>query len=199
MSILAILAFIAVPSMSDYMDRQRIIRVAEALYSELQLARTEAVTRSGEVYVKFSTDGTTTWSVGVSENTGCNPAQADITQADACYLIVENGDGVTTTADRVRRVISSNDYPGVKMGGIDDNGTDNTTDDDTFIAAVNFAGAETDFDPVRGTAKAGTVAVRFGDPDGDIYEMRVIVNVIGRVKICTPSGALQVPGYSTCI
>ena len=54
-SILAILALVAGPAMSDYMDKQRVISVAEALYSELQLARTEAVSRSSKVYVKFST------------------------------------------------------------------------------------------------------------------------------------------------
>lgn len=201
-SIIAILAAVAIPSISDYMDRQRVIRVAEALYSKLQLARSEAISRSQDVFVKFTTDGTSTWSVGMSTNTGCNTALTDPTQAGACILVVDDGDGnvdgidgVVDTDDRVRHVISSAEYPGILMGGVNINGTPTDFSDDIFQPTVSFGGAEAQFYFARGTAKAGTVAVRFGDQ----YEMRVIVNVIGRVRICTPTGALRVGGYSTCV
>lgn len=209
LSVLAILAATVIPSMSDYIDKRRVIKVAEAVYGELLYARSEAIARSSDVVVAFSTNGTTTWSVGMSSlNSPCNPTQTTLTASDACVLVVDDGDGnvhnepdgnggtVTDSGDLVRRVLSSADYPGITMGGLNNNNTPNNTSDDTLNNTVSFSGGvtRTTFNSVRGTAGAGTVVVRLGNQ----YEMRIKVSLIGRVSICTPSGTMQVGGYSAC-
>ena len=72
-----ILAF-AVPNINDFFDKKRLIKTAEAIYGELQYARTEALTAasnfniatSGGVTVTFTRNGDTDWAIGTSVNTG---------------------------------------------------------------------------------------------------------------------------------
>ena len=180
-AILGIIATMAVPAMSGYMDRRRIINAAEQVYSQLQFARSEAITRSQVVFVNFSTDGSTTWSFGISDTSGCDPTIDDPETAGACTLIVDG--------TKVLRVTDNNDsstYTDISIGG--DGG-----------GAVSFAGSglgsETQFDFTRGTAKTGTIVVKYGER----FEMHVTVNATGRVHICTPTGDTAVKGYTACI
>lgn len=179
--VLGVLLAMAVPSMNGFFEKRRIIGATEAVFSQLQFARSEAIARSVDVYVSFSTDGSDTWSVGVSTVAGCVPTVTNPTAASACTLIVDDGDG--TTDDRVLNVLTSAAYPGVSMG--DDSG-----------GAVSFSGggSQLTFKYVRGTATNGTVYLYYGTD----YEMRVISNTIGRVRICSPTGAKNVAGYASC-
>lgn len=198
--IIGIMASIVMPSISSFRDKQRIIDAAEAVYSQLVYARSEAISRSDNVFVNFSTNGTTTWAMGMRTTTGCNPNQTDSTQADACYLVVDDGDGTLdlATDPKVMHVLRNNNdaFPGILMGGIDDKDTA-TTSDDTFLNTISFFGSgaatETEFEPVRGTAENGTIGLRLGNK----FEMRIIVSPIGRVRICSPAERM-VGGYSTC-
>ncbi|MCW8918657.1 MAG: GspH/FimT family pseudopilin [Gammaproteobacteria bacterium] len=179
--VLGVLLSMAVPSMKGFFEKRRLIGAAEAVFSQLQLARSEAIARSADVYASFSTDGSTTWSVGVSTVTDCVPTETDRTDATACTLIVDDGDALTD--DRVLNVLSSTAYPGVSMGN--DSG-----------GAVSFSGGVTQltFNYVRGTATNGTVYLYSGTD----YEMRVISSTIGRVRICSPTGTMNVAGYASC-
>ena len=47
--VLAILASMAIPSFTNMMERQRLINATEAIYSDLQNARSEAVKRSLQI------------------------------------------------------------------------------------------------------------------------------------------------------
>lgn len=200
-AILGIVLAIAVPSMSDFLDQRKVINAGEAVYSELQYARSEAIARSQNVFVSFSTNGTATWSVGVSTTSNCDPTQAILTAADACVLVIDDGDGnvhatdpdgdgvfVDDPDDLVRRVISSTDFPDIVMG--------NTA---TPIAAVNMGGGtQANFDSTRGVVNGGggTVVLRLV-ASNTTYEMQVILNVIGRVRLCSPAGN-GVGGYTQC-
>ncbi|MCW8829788.1 MAG: GspH/FimT family pseudopilin [Gammaproteobacteria bacterium] len=197
MAILAIVLSVAVPAMSEYLDRRKIINAAEAIYGELQLARAETISRSEEVHVRFAVDATDSsiWSIGVSTTAGCDPTITDVTDASACVLVVDDGDGnihgtdpdgdgtpVTDNDDRVLHVLQSTDFPGVRIEG------------------VTFGGNQSSFDPRRGTAdSSGSVTLEFtrGGNQG-VYEMRVILGMIGRVRICTPNNGNAVAGYTTC-
>ena len=52
-AVLAILAAMAIPSFTDMMERQRLINATEAVYSDLQNARSEAVKRSQQIVVSI--------------------------------------------------------------------------------------------------------------------------------------------------
>lgn len=54
--VLAILASIAIPSFTNMMERQRLINATEAIYSDLQNARSEAVKRSLEIVASVQGD-----------------------------------------------------------------------------------------------------------------------------------------------
>lgn len=179
LSILAVVLALAVPAMSDYLDRRKIISAAEAIYGELQYARAEAIARSATVYTRFSVDAGI-WSIGVSTTNNCDPTETVVTEADACVLVVDNGDGVNDSNDLVRHVISSGNFPGVTIDSI--------------------SVAQTAFNPRRGTASPGatvTLGLVRGANQGS-YEMRVILGLIGRVRICTPTGNEAVAGYTSC-
>lgn len=183
-AIIGILSAIAFPGIKAFRDRHRVIDAAESIYSQLVYARSEAIARSQPVFVNFIVNGTTSWSVGVSTQTNCNPLSAPAV-AGACILSVDDGNG---NVQRVNHVISSTNYPFIRMGGSDSN--------HIFVNAVSFSGAtQTRFNPVRGTATGGTVVMRYNQ-----YELRVIVSPIGRVKICSPppSTQLAVGGYPAC-
>lgn len=54
--VLAILAGMAIPSFTNMMERQRLINATEAIYSDLQNARSEAVKRSLEIVASIQGD-----------------------------------------------------------------------------------------------------------------------------------------------
>ena len=133
-------------------------------------------------------------------NVGCDPRETDPSEDNACYVIIDDGDtddivdGVDTDfdgvldsteediGDRVLKVLSSADYPGVKM-----------------VHARFFGGApnnKTVFNSVRGTATVNGLryngTVKLESEDG--LRLHVVVSSIGRVFICSPSQA-HVSGY----
>lgn len=173
-AVLAILATIAVPSFRDSIERRRLIGAAETIYSELQYARSEAISRSINVFVNFARTSDTTWCFGISAASGCDCTVTDPASGSSCRLSI----GGTN----VLKVVTSLDYPSVRM-----------------IETPSFSNpspnTETRFEYVRGTAKAGTVVTR--SPGG--REIRVKVSTLGRITMCSPSDATKnVAGYRTC-
>ena len=175
-TIIGILAAIAVPAYTRMLERNRLKGAAESVYNDLQLARTEAIKRNQDVKVTFSsTAATTNWCYGTQIPTtaapNCDCAITDVTNAAACQL------------DGVLKVTRSADYPGVSM-------------------TVGFFGTgvnarTTGFNPRRGTAETGTGVAENGTVTiaykADI--LQVVVSVTGRVLICTTTG---MPGYQPC-
>jgi len=191
-SILAIILAMAVPSLSSYMDHRRVINVAETLYGQLQYARSEAIARSEIVYANFSSNDTTDWAMGISTRFNCDVTKATPAITDDCILIVDDGDGTldtgdgtTDTGDLLYNGMSSVDYPRITLGD-----GDNTTNPD---------GIQFTFDPVRGTvANFETVVIKFNNPNGNSYEMRIVPFATGRMRVCSPNGNSKVPGYTAC-
>ena len=183
LAIVGIIATMAVPSMSSYFDKRRVIEAAEDLYANLQLARSEAIARSSKMYVHINSAGGT-WQYGVSQNDLCDLTKTDPTEANAnaCVLVVDDGDGVidngTATIDSSDTILhrfSNEDYTGIIM-------TLNTIP----------ASSQIDFDPVRGMAANAKITLQSKG-----FQMRVIVGVLGQIRVCSPAGNGHVTGYSS--
>lgn len=169
--ILAIMVSSAVPMMDRYFEKQRLIAATEGVYSALQKARTEAIARSQNTFVRFVIDGSDEWSYGTSMETGCDPDVA-LGASNACYIVIDNGDEVLDVADYVTQTEDSSGYEGVR------------------ITNVTFGSDEAKFDYVRGTAKAGSVKL-----ESNNYRLKVVTSLMGRIRVCSPSGEYHVAGY----
>ena len=200
-AIIAMIATMAGPSVSDYIDKRKIINAAEAIYSQLQLARSQAISRSTNIYVRFDYDDVTdksTWLMGLHAHLPIppNPAFCDLTKtvtpgdvADDCTLVVSDG---LAGLDDGTGDIDPNDLVYFVTSGADFNGV--MIDADPF--GTGGAPNQLTFNPTRGTASNQTIYLWF-DGGNRQYAMRVDIGTIGRVRVCTPVGATQVPGYTT--
>lgn len=181
-AIIGIIMAFAVPSLSDFWDKKRLIAGAEAVYSEYQFARSEAISRSADVNVNFSRTNNTTWSYGTSTDSACDSTISVIAAGNgACYLVVDDGDGTVDDGtgtidlgDLVLRRFDSTGFTGVNL--------------------ISVSATAVTFNSVRGTANGTTV--RMQSDAGK--EIQVRVGPIGRVKICSPTGTTKVSGYADC-
>ena len=182
-TIIGILAAIAVPAYTKMLERNRLKGAAEVLYNDLQLARTEAIKRNQDATVTFSGAGpSTTWAYGSrSSPTGvtCDPS-VPLSDANACQLYYLDSAG-DLQPENVLRVTRSTDYPGVSLQV-------------TFQAAASPAVAlpRAEFEPRQGLADvAGRACLELKND-----KLQVRVSQLGRVLICTTTG---MPGYEPCL
>ena len=181
-AILGILISVAIPSFSNAGDAQRLVGATEQLYSQIQQARSESIAGNVTGYINFNAPvapaaTSATWQYGVSSvNSLCTLTITDPTTAGACVIVVDNGDGVTTTADYILSRFPSTDWTDVKMG----------------IGSFSSATTQIVFDPVRGTSTSGQIRLESGQ--GKL--LRIDVSLLGRPTICSPDGS--VTGYKTC-
>lgn len=199
LTVLGVITAMAVPAVSTYIEKKKVIAAAEAVYGQLQYARSEAISRSTDVFVNFSANGSTTWKMATSASSGCDIGQSDGSTVNDCILVVDDGDGILhgsdSDGDGTPDVVDAGDtliYPGLSSAaheGITLGGA-------TAGSNVSFfgTGAQVRFDSVRGTASNGTVYLKLGSK----YEMRVLVSPVGRIKVCSPTGSTNVPEYSVC-
>jgi type IV fimbrial biogenesis protein FimT len=172
-AIIGILAALAAPAFVKMVERNRLKGAAEALYNDLQLARTEAVKRNLDVELQFSSAGpTTNWCWGLRER---DPSDPGIDLSVDCDCTVPPANAAATNAckiDGVVRTTRSTDYPDVSL-------------------QTNLAGARTEFEPHRGTADVfGKACLELKND-----KLQVRVSSLGRVLICTTTG---MPGYQPC-
>lgn len=167
-SVLVILMTVGIPSMKTLIDNNRLKGAAESVMSELYFAKSEAIKRNAGARVSFTTNGSTTWCYGVTTKASCDCSVTDVTNANACTI---NNSGTNV----------------LKRGGSTDYADISLPRDP--VGTFDIA-----FDQVRG--KANTDSIKFESPGGKRLEVRV--SVLGRVRICTPTGTTKVPGYPTC-
>ncbi|WP_417226599.1 GspH/FimT family pseudopilin [Amphritea sp.] len=168
-TVLAILITAVIPSFSTFIGQHRLEVAGEAIYSDLNFARTEVITRGSgaEVSVSFTTDGANNWCYGLSVNGNCNCALTDITDANACVL--DRG-GVSTL-----KTVNSSSFDGVNM-----------------TSSVFGADSFTRFSAIRSKATSGLVSL--ATLSGE--QLQISVTALGRVRICTPNASMT--KYSAC-
>lgn len=174
-AIVGVLAALAAPAFTKLLDRGRLRGAAEQVFSDLQLARTEAIKRNADVKVTFSTDTpSTTWCYGIRVGGDCDCTETDVTASDACVI-----------NDGVLKVVSSLDFRDV------------TLEADFFGTGINHR--TTGFNSRTGTAETGpsssaaedgTVSLAIGSDT-----VQVTVAKLGRVIACTTTG---MPGFRPC-
>ncbi len=187
--IASILLTIGVPSFKNSFDVLRLKSASEQIYSHIKRARFEAITRKADVGVNFSADGSATWSYGVSDtnNGSCNTAETDVSQNDACTLVVDDGDGNVHGIDDVV--------------DIDDKVIMLFTDDEHDDIAMTLSGftnaSKIVFEPIRGTAMESTGKVSTGQvllESSGGRQLMIKVGLLGQVRICSPDGSVH--GYT---
>jgi type IV fimbrial biogenesis protein FimT len=71
MAVLSIVASVAIPSMQSAIEKRNTTAAAEAIYSNIQLARSESISRSAMLFMNLSPG--TDWSFGFSTDQNCDP------------------------------------------------------------------------------------------------------------------------------
>lgn len=89
-AVLAIIAAIGAPSMIEAAEKRDAMSAAEGIYSQIQLARSESIARSQQVFMNI-VDGTD-WALGFGSDQTCDPTD----NAPACTLPdLDNNDPIT--------------------------------------------------------------------------------------------------------
>ena len=133
MALAGLLTGLAVPSMAQFVDKQRLRSAAETLAQELRLARNHALTYKKTIYFSVQTSAPQQWCYGWDDTEKCN-CQAAGRNANAC----ESG---TTGSTRLHRQ-TSNAYPSVILS-----------------LSRSAPNRHIRFNAVRGTATAGTLSI----------------------------------------
>lgn len=100
-AILAILIAIGVPAMGVFIEKNRLKGAAEAVFNDLNYARSEAIKQNRELSLSITTDGTS-WCYGIDEEPGCECLPEAETQ---CALKIVIGNLSHDAAS----------YPGIKL------------------------------------------------------------------------------------
>ncbi|VAW75069.1 hypothetical protein MNBD_GAMMA13-1031 [hydrothermal vent metagenome] len=132
-TIMALLAGLAMPSMAQFLEAHRLRGAAEALAQTLRHARNHALTYQTSIHFTAAVQATQTWCYGWSERERCR-CQAPLREADACT----RGDADSA---RLQRQTSSA-YPSVTLSL-------------TRLVSARYL----TFNPVRGTASADTLVL----------------------------------------
>lgn len=93
--LLIIAGLMALPSFTEYLERQRLKASAEGLAASLNLARSEALAQQQFVYVQLAGQGSARWCYAVSQAAKCD-----------CF---------STACDALQRVDSAR-QPGIELG-----------------------------------------------------------------------------------
>jgi type IV fimbrial biogenesis protein FimT len=180
LAVVAILAALAVPSMGDIIARNRLKGAAERLKSELFQLRSEAIARNRTIRLSVTrANGGAEWCYGMRIGASC-VCHESITVNDASYCAI----------DGVKRVVAGSGFPGVHI--ISMSGVAATT---STINGQQYSTHPLSFTPLRGTATNSTIVLESATTG---QQIRLVVSSVGRIKICSPSGATKVEGYESC-
>ncbi len=184
LAIISILLAVGLPSFTDDFDKKKLITASEQLYSHLQQARIESISRSNSITLVFA--GTTTWQYGYREGiVACDPAITSATAATACIVIINDGDAI---------------IDGINGGADDDDKVlkrfTNGQFSDVSIALSGFTNANTNqitFNPLRGISDSGQIKLTLGS-----FNLSVNVTALGMIKVCDPDGSGGFHNVSSC-
>lgn len=178
--VLATLLVLAAPSFRDTIDRRRVTNAGVELKDQLQQARSLSVLLNRPVALEFRFVDATNWCFGITDRAGCDCSNATLGPADAGSCSFAKPDALT---DRVMGITSSASYPGVRLL---ESVSSNTTERIVF-------------EPTRGVRDdllTPTVAYNLTSTQST-RNVRVSVNVIGRTRLCSTTGAMM-GGVNAC-
>jgi prepilin-type N-terminal cleavage/methylation domain-containing protein len=178
-AIIAVLAALAAPSLSDFFDRNRVRAAADDVASLISQARAEAVKNDLPVLVSTTGSGAN-WCVGANAADPPTPGEKASTTANTCDCT----DGTECMVAGIRRVVSSADYRDVTISA----------------AAGDFQFDNTLGAMVAGTGIDGTLGnqtMTLTSPTGK-YDVRVEVPALGQARACTPPASPVLSGMSQC-
>jgi type IV fimbrial biogenesis protein FimT len=118
--ILAVLAAVAVPSMRDFIARQRVESVAKELATDLRFLRTQAIQRTSDVQIRFGSTTDMTCYVLFGFGSGsfnCNCARADGLPSCGTPSASSSIEYKTVTIPRDRGVVLSAQPISLNLGG----------------------------------------------------------------------------------
>lgn len=174
LGVLAIIVMLAVPSFENLMVKRKLRGAIELFYSQVVFAKAQAVKESEEIFVTFTQGNDGAWDFGVTNTAGgCNPG-AD--PAD-CLLAYTDDQG---NAQSLTKDFDGAVFPDVSMTHDGAGGTETLS-----------------FEPVRGIATIVDISEITLTTSGPDYELRLNIDAIGRVDMCTPSDK-EVTGYTIC-
>lgn len=169
--VLAVLVSMAMP-MLDVLDKRRVIGAAEAVYSEFQFAKSEAIKQSRDMRVAVIDSDNSEWCVGVTDKDDCNCTKTDPEQGNACTVTVYDVAG--DEAINVLRTVRAEEHTGVTL--LDD------------------SGFPIEFDSLRGILNGVDNTVELESEDG--VRLDVVVSRMGRIRLCGQNE--PVGGYPQC-
>jgi len=167
-AVLALLAALAAPSFAEFLSKRRVDGVASELVTDLQYARSEAVSRNEAVRLTFGTDCYVIHRALVPSNSAtvatCTRTSKSVTPAAAEIKTVQLTTGQPLT---IEPAVAFFEFEPVR-------GT-----------------AQNDLSPPA----AGSVDVR--STSGTAWRLRAVLTLMGRPATCSPSGSGYFTGYST--
>jgi len=169
--VLAILVSIGVPQMRDFIEKRRVVGAAESVKDLILRARSEAIKQSSDIFVTVCADSEN-WLVGAADDDGAGEC------SDAASFTVSTAtrDG---SVEPVRMAVSaaggSGNYPGVSL----------TSNGGGFAFTS------------RGVLSDPSDAPQITMSDGR-WALRVEVNPLGRVKLCSGDDGINPGGYRAC-
>jgi type IV fimbrial biogenesis protein FimT len=181
-AIAAIILALAAPSFSEYIITQRLRSIHGQLATDLQFARSEAVTRSAFVSVRFQEVATATCYIIFirPEPTNANTDTCDCTAepGDRCDLYPS-----TTTELRTVTIPGELKVRVLKTSGPTDTVTFDARSGIAFFVGADDLAVDGIFHQVESSADSTRV-------------LRAVVNASGRAELCTPAGSRL--GGSAC-
>jgi type IV fimbrial biogenesis protein FimT len=173
LAVLAILVTTAVPALTDLLDNHRLRAAAQRIATDLRYARAEAVKRHAGIPIGVSFAPGRDGCYGISQQLPCDCHERDRRSPRACLLDLAHERQLHTASIDTRAQVE--------------------------VLDARFSNARTTrFDPLRGTAQAGTVSLR--SARGKRLDVRV--STLGRVRICAPDDAAgdgaSPAGYAPC-
>lgn len=120
-AILAVLLAVGVPSLRDWLMNQRVSAIASELVTDLQLARSESISRGRSVFVSFNSDATQTcYTVHADQDFAVQFCNCTLPPGTACAgsltvkelktVSVPRNTGVTLTANQNERFLPGGQF-----------------------------------------------------------------------------------------
>jgi type IV fimbrial biogenesis protein FimT len=180
-AIAAVILTLTAPSMRDFLARQRVAAINAELVTDLQLARSEALARSREVYVTFRTDhdALTCYTVHTLGTVGrCDCRRAIGSACDALPEVIEIK---TVQVPRSTSVtLRPPDAPGNRVVFSRTQG---------LAAWEGHYASDPDYVADWADFPVGVESSRSG-------KLRTQVNIAGRPQVCSPDGSIR--GAAAC-